>query len=134
MRSGSYGSLPIRPSSISRRIVRSERTTAAILRARPARTGRADCDKVRDPVSMLFPPIDPNERFRSRRAVARRRKRLRRGALIGALLVVVALLGVGAQFVGGVTQPAQVEAGLDRAATTATGSGPRPLPVALRGG
>ena len=82
---------------------------------------------------MLFPPIDPNERFRSRRAVARRRKRLRRGALIGALLVVVALLGVGAQFVGGVTQPAQVEAGLDTAATTATASGPRPLPVEIRG-
>ena len=48
---------------------------------------------------MLFPPIDPNERFRERRAAARRRVRLRRGALIGALLAVVAVLGAGAQFV-----------------------------------
>ena len=33
---------------------------------------------------MLFPPIDPNERFRERRAAVRRRKRLRRGAAVGA--------------------------------------------------
>ena len=50
---------------------------------------------------MLFPPIDPNERFRDRRAAARRRKRLRRGALIGASLAGVAVLGAGAQLVGG---------------------------------
>ena len=50
---------------------------------------------------MLFPPIDPNERFRQRRAASRRRKRLRRGALIGTSLAGVAVLGVGAQLVGG---------------------------------
>src|ERR687892_581744 len=50
---------------------------------------------------MLFPPIDPNERFRQRRASARRRKRLRRSALIAVLLALVALFGLGAQLVGG---------------------------------
>jgi hypothetical protein len=79
---------------------------------------------------MLFPPIDPNERFRDRRAAARRRKRIRRGSLIGALLAGVALLGLGAQYVGG--------AGGNSAATPVSGSaasstGPRPLPVEIRG-
>src|SRR5947209_2755951 len=106
--------MPMRPSSTSLRIVRSERTTRAILRvalagrrtvfpsgvspvASPPRLGEADCDNVRGAVSMLFPPIDPNEQFRQRRAAARRRKRLRRGALMGVSLGGVALLGVGAQ-------------------------------------
>jgi hypothetical protein len=80
---------------------------------------------------MLFPPIDPNEQFRQRRAAARRRKRLRRGAQIGASLAGVALLGVGAQFVGGastVPTPASVEP-----ASSTVRSGPRPLPVEIRG-
>jgi hypothetical protein len=81
---------------------------------------------------MLFPPIDPNERFRARRAAMRRRKRLRRAALIGVLLVGVVLLGAGAQLVGGAGDPAPAtEARADAAATLA--SGPRPLPLELRG-
>ncbi len=82
-------------------------------------------------VSMLFPPVDPNERFRSRRAAARRRKRLRRGAAVGAVLTGVALLGVGAQFVtssGGPSAPAQ---SAPAAATPSTGA--RALPVEIRG-
>ncbi len=80
---------------------------------------------------MLFPPIDPNERFRERRAAVRRRTRLRRGALIGALLVGVALLGAGAQLFGGTGAPAtQAGAGSE---TATTASGPRPLPLELRG-
>jgi hypothetical protein len=81
---------------------------------------------------MLFPPIDPNERFRERRAASRRRKRLRRGLLIGVLLTGVALVGVGAQFVQ--TAPA-VEAPESNLATMAAAepSGPRPLPVEIRG-
>jgi hypothetical protein len=65
---------------------------------------------------MLFPPIDPNERFRERRTAARRRKRLRRGALIGASLTGVAVLGAGAQLVGGTRSPhaARQLAGLQR--------------------
>lgn len=88
---------------------------------------------VLDPVSMrLFPPIDPNERFRSRRAAVRRRKRLRRGALIGMLLVGVALLGVGAQLVGGAGTPAtETEAGT--AAEVLASTGPQSLPLELRG-
>src|SRR5207344_3533014 len=81
---------------------------------------------------MLFPPIDPNERFRARRASVRRRKRLRRGALIGLLLVGVALLGAGAQFVGGTEKPSTtaLRAMVDgRAAYTR----PRPLPLEVRG-
>ena len=78
---------------------------------------------------MLFPPIDPNERFLARRAAARRRKRLRRGAAVGAVLVGVALLGAGAQFVGSghpvVAENAQV--------VVASSSGPRALPVEIRG-
>src|SRR5438105_6104205 len=79
---------------------------------------------------MLFPPIDPNERFRQRRAAARRRKRLRRGGLIGVSLGGVVLLGVGAQFVGRTPtprSPTQV-----RPSTTVS-TGPHALPVEIRG-
>ncbi len=83
---------------------------------------------------MLFPPIDPNERFRQRRAAVRRRKRLRRGTLIGALLAGVALLGVGAQFVGGgPAAPPKTSGVASPLLSEATASGPRPLPVEIRG-
>jgi hypothetical protein len=80
---------------------------------------------------MLFPPIDPNERFRERRAAVRRRKRLRRSAAVATVLVAVLLLGMGAQFVG-------TEEGAEPAADLATlaatpSSGPRTLPIELRG-
>jgi hypothetical protein len=81
---------------------------------------------------MLFPPIDPHERFRERRAASRRRKRLRRGLLIGFLLAGVALVGVGAQFVQ--SAPAVQVRGSNLATLAATDpSGPRPLPVEIRG-
>ena len=80
---------------------------------------------------MLFPPIDPNERFRARRAATRRRKRLRRAAAAGTVLVAVLLLGMGAQFVG--TEPrAQPEADLATLAATPAG-GPQTLPIEIRG-
>ena len=81
---------------------------------------------------MLFPPIDPNERFRSRRAAARRRKRLRRAVLIGAALAAVTALGVGAQYVSSDAEPspAQPLAALPTAPPT---GGPRALPVEIRG-
>jgi hypothetical protein len=80
---------------------------------------------------MLFPPIDPNERFRERRAAARRRKRLRRSAAVGAFLFAIAALGVGARFVGAREgqQPAADLATLAAAAET----GPRTLPIEVRG-
>src|SRR5262245_4729794 len=86
---------------------------------------------VHAPVSMLFPPIDPNERFRERRAAARRRKRLRRSAVIGSFLLAIGLLGVGARFVGAAEseQPATDLATL----AVSPASGPRTLPIELRG-
>ena len=81
---------------------------------------------------MLFPPIDPNERFRGRRASARRRKRLQRSILIGALLAVVAVLGLGAQLVGSgpdddpPTTP-------DAVLASEANAGPRTLPIEIRG-
>ena len=80
---------------------------------------------------MLFPPIDPNERFRDRRATARRRKRLRRSAAVGSFLFAIAALGVGARFVGA-GESEQPVADLATLASTPTG-GPRTLPIELRG-
>jgi hypothetical protein len=80
---------------------------------------------------MLFPPIDPNERFRDRRATARRRKRLRRSAAVGSFLFAIAALGVGARFVGA-GESEQSVADLATLASTPTG-GPRTLPIELRG-
>ena len=89
------------------------------------------CGKVHAPVSMLFPPIDPNERFRERRAAARRRKRLRRSAVICAFLLAIGLLGVGARFVGTAqTQPSVTDLATLAASPT---TGPRTLPIELRG-
>jgi hypothetical protein len=80
---------------------------------------------------MLFPPIDPNERFRDRRATARRRKRLRRSAAVGSFLFLIAALGVGARFVGA-GESEQPVADVATLAATPTG-GPRTLPIELRG-
>jgi hypothetical protein len=94
--------------------------------------GGSDCGKVPGPVSMLFPPIDPNERFRARRAAVQRRKRLRRGALMGTLLVGVALLGAGARLVDG-DGVSQVEADPGASSTQQAPAGPRPMPLEIRG-
>jgi hypothetical protein len=81
---------------------------------------------------MLFPPVDPNERFRERRAAVRRRKRQRRAALIGMLLVCVVFLAGGAQLVGGTGGKSKPPESI--AATTAAVSNERrPLPLELRG-
>ncbi len=85
---------------------------------------------------MLFPPIDPNERFRDRRASARRRKRLRRTVLIGTLLVGLSLLAVGAQFVSGGDDSSTPSSASDTTIALSEGTtpaGPRPLPVEIRG-
>jgi hypothetical protein len=81
---------------------------------------------------MLFPPIDPNERFRERRAASLRRKRRRRGALVGILLVGVALAGLGAQYVGaGADGP--TAANPDEGDLATRTSALRPMPVEIRG-
>ncbi len=79
---------------------------------------------------MLFPPIDPNERFRQRRAATRRRQRQRRSALIGILLVGLALAGLGAQYVGDRTG-GSASSPDDKALRTTSSA--RPLPVEIRG-
>jgi hypothetical protein len=104
-------------------MLRSERTTWRFYE-RP-------CGKVHAPVSMLFPPIDPNERFRERRAAARRRKRLRRSAAVGTVLVALAVLGVGARFVG-TNDASQAYTDLATVAGAPSG-GPATLPIEVRG-
>ena len=80
---------------------------------------------------MLFPPIGSNEQFRQRRAAVRRRKRLRRGTLIGISLGGVAVLGVGAQLVGG-ARPATPRQPSFPLASVAQ-SGAHTLPIEIRG-
>ena len=85
---------------------------------------------------MLFPPIDPNERFRERRAAARRRKRLRHAILIGSLLGAVTLLGAGAQLVGLDADPrpsSTTPETIGALALAEPSDGPRPLPLEIRG-
>ena len=79
---------------------------------------------------MLYGPMEPNERFRARRNQARRRRRVRRALLAGAVLSIVLALAAGWQF-----RPARGKAPA-RATVTVTASRvaqPRPLPVEIRG-
>ncbi len=103
-------------------MVRSERTTRRFYEG---------CGRVHAPVSMLFPPIDPNERFRERRAAVRRRKRLRRSAAVGAFLVALAALGVGARSSGRTTGSRRLP--ISRRLQRLRRAGPRTLPIELRG-
>jgi hypothetical protein len=80
---------------------------------------------------MLFPPIDPNERFRERRATAGRRKRLRRSGAVAVVLVGLGLLGVGARFVG-TNDGTQGAPDLATLAAAPSG-GPATLPIEVRG-
>src|SRR2546422_2470451 len=72
----------MRPSARRRLIVRSERTTGAILANRDE--GHYGCWALE-----LLQPVDPNERYYRRRRIARRRRRLRR-TVAGFVLVGVA--------------------------------------------
>jgi hypothetical protein len=85
---------------------------------------------------MLYPSLDPNERFRARRDAVRRRKRRRRAAVAGLLLLVVLALAGGMTLAG---SKGQQGAAAETQARTVTRSGvqvairPRPLPVEVRG-
>jgi len=85
------------------------------------------------PVSMLYGPMEPNERFRSRRDQARRRRRRRRAAALGLLLAVVIAVGAGAQLVGGGHQTAARPAAKSAQAAASATLRPRPLPIEIRG-
>jgi hypothetical protein len=85
---------------------------------------------------MLYPSLDPNERFRDRRESARRRKRRRRAAVAGLLLVTVLALAGGMTLAGkggkaGAGTGPRVAA--HAPATLQVALRPRPLPVEIRG-
>ena len=89
---------------------------------------------------MLYGSMDPNERFRARRAQARRRRRRRRAAGAGVLLAGVLALGTGWQLRStGLRAVGHVERGNARVASaspplaTPTAVRPRPLPIEIRG-
>jgi hypothetical protein len=85
---------------------------------------------------MLFEPLEPNERFRARRAAARRRRRRRRSVLIAVLLAAVASVALGSKTIrptegGGDTDPAA--APVKARPKPAALPQPRPLPDEVRG-
>jgi hypothetical protein len=85
---------------------------------------------------MLYPSMEPNERFRARREEARRRKRRRRAAAAAAVLLALLALVGGMTLVGKGRDPARAEASLQTSTpSTAVAATvrPRPLPVEIRG-
>jgi len=85
---------------------------------------------------MLYPSLDPNERFRARRDSGRRRRRRRRAAVAGLLLLAVLALA-GGMTLAGKNAKAPSNAGREAVAGAATtlqaSARPRPLPVEVRG-
>ena len=84
---------------------------------------------------MLFEPLDPNSRFRERRALARRRKRRRRLAAAGLLLAATAVVAGGAQLYDGSQPASTAEAAKPKPAAPRPSAAPqpRPLPAEMRG-
>ncbi len=88
---------------------------------------------------MLYPSLDPNERFRARRDAVRRRKRRRRAAVAGLLLLAVLALAAGMTLAGksgtsgNATSSAGANAGSGSVETLEIATRPRPLPVEVRG-
>jgi hypothetical protein len=86
---------------------------------------------------MLFEQMEPNERFRARRAEARRRRRRRRAAVVGFLLAVTASLAAGARFVIPGEEPSvaakQTPAAATPVAQRPVAKTPRALPEEVRG-
>src|SRR4029079_6469078 len=85
-----------------------------------------------DPVSMLYPSMDPNERFRARRDAVRRRKRRRRALVVAILLLAVLALAGGMTLAGKSERKAgtthyTVDVADDAVVVAAR---PRPLPIA----
>ncbi len=94
---------------------------------------------------MLYPSMDPNERFRARRAQIRRRKRLRRAAVFAIVLAAVIALAAGMTLAGKslsdgkeATAAKSDEPALEVSQAAPpqappAGQRPRPLPVEIRG-
>jgi hypothetical protein len=85
---------------------------------------------------MLYGPMEPNERFRARRAQIRRRRRRRRALALALVLLVLIAVGMGARYgmsdAEKATQAGPVAAP-DLSWVAPTGRQPRPLPVEIRG-
>jgi hypothetical protein len=85
---------------------------------------------------MLYPSLDPNERFRARRDAVRRRKRRRRAAVAAILLLAVLALAGGMTLAGKGQQTGARQAGSAAGADATVlpvAARPRPLPVEVRG-
>ncbi|HET9244082.1 MAG TPA: putative glycoside hydrolase [Gaiella sp.] len=85
---------------------------------------------------MLYPSLDPNERFRARRDAVRRQKRRRRAAVAAVLLLVVLALAGGMTLAGKGQQTGSNQAERTAAADVTAlpvAARPRPLPVEVRG-
>ena len=85
---------------------------------------------------MLYPSLDPNERFRARRDDVRRRKRRRRAAVAAILLLALLALAGGMTLAGKATKTGtdsgtQLASGV--AGTLQAATRPGPLPVEVRG-
>jgi hypothetical protein len=79
---------------------------------------------------MLYGSLDPNERFRARRADSRKRRRRRRAAVLAVALAAVLAVGAGMQLATGAGQRATPSRAAAAKAPTTT---PRPLPIEVRG-
>ncbi len=89
---------------------------------------------------MLYPSLDPNERFRARRDAVRRRKRRRRAAIAATLLLAVLALAGGMTLAGKDEQKGAAKGAprpngqiTTRIKTLQVATRPRPLPVEVRG-
>jgi hypothetical protein len=84
---------------------------------------------------MLLEPVDPNERFRSRRRQARKRRAVRRIAALTIVALTAAALTLGARFlsVGDTKRAAEPETSKQAAAPAAPKPQPRPYPDEMRG-
>jgi len=83
---------------------------------------------------MLYPSMDPNERFRARRDAVRRRKRRRRAAVAAILLFAVLALAGGMTLAGKSGQKGATGYTVDVADdAVVVAARPRPLPVEVRG-
>ena len=83
---------------------------------------------------MLLEPVDPNERFRSRRHQARRRRAIRRVVLLAVVAVAAAVVALGMSFLGGRDggQPGSAGApGSSGSTPAAAQAEPDPEPVAM---
>ena len=85
---------------------------------------------------MLYPSLDPNERFRARRDAVRRRRRRRRAAAAASLLLAVLALAGGMTLAGKGSVAAHdmiAKQVAGAASTLQVATRPRPLPVEVRG-